>query len=177
MVRAYVVGITNLHTSSVLYQYRGTVWSLCSCSAAICTTLTLFEFQAFMPRAPPAVNRLLMPDPHWVRKNASLIPRLRVELIDKQHMQSDCSQLLGRYLNMISLADYHVDVTIQLHARGRWIVPSNILANKVHSFRAPCTLSLNLQLPNEEITVASEARTLLTKLETLYSGDFARKWH
>ena len=76
-VRACAVGITNLHTSSVLYWNCGTVQSLCSWSATTCTTWTLLEHQVLTPRTPRAVGSPLVPDPDQVSKYASLVPRPR----------------------------------------------------------------------------------------------------
>ena len=49
-VRACTVGITNFHTCSVLYRYRGTAQSLCSWSATTCTMWTLLEHRALTPQ-------------------------------------------------------------------------------------------------------------------------------
>ena len=67
-VRACAVGITNLHTSSVLYQYRGTAQLLCSWFATTCTTRMLLERQALTLRTPRVVGLSLVPDPNQVSK-------------------------------------------------------------------------------------------------------------
>ena len=68
MVRACTVGITNLHTSSILYRYCNTAQSLCSWFATTYTTWTLLERQALTLRTPRAIGPPLVPDPYQLSK-------------------------------------------------------------------------------------------------------------